>query len=63
MDEFCTTVQEEDFQVSTRGVFNVQTGWEKGKERKGGSTKGHKGVRVQMPCCIYANKRLCLGYK
>jgi hypothetical protein len=43
VDEFRTTVQEGDFQESTKGVFNVQMGWEKGKKRKGGGKKGSQG--------------------
>jgi hypothetical protein len=50
VDELRTTVQEEDFQVSTKGVYNVQMGWERGKRGRGVAKKGHKGVRVQMPC-------------
>ncbi len=53
MDELHTTVQEGGFQVSTKEVFNVRIGWEKGKDRKGGSKKGSQG---------YACTDALLGY-
>ncbi len=53
MDELRITVHEEDFQVSTKGVFNVQMGWEKGKERKGGGKKGSQGGACVDALLVY----------
>jgi hypothetical protein len=73
VDKLRTTVQEGDFQVSTKEVFDVQMGWERGT-RGGGQQK--KVTRGSVCRCllvyviinkhlasVYAIKRLCLGYK
>jgi hypothetical protein len=60
VDQLRTTVQEGDFQVSTKEVFNVQMGWEKGKERKGGGKKGSQGGACADALLVYMLIKDCV---
>ncbi len=52
MEKLRTTVQEGVFQVSTKGIFSVQMGWE--KEREEGVAK--EGMRE---ACAYVRLYMC----
>jgi hypothetical protein len=51
VDKLRTTVQEGDFQVSTKGIFNVQMGWERGT--RGGGNKRRLQGEACADACLY----------
>jgi hypothetical protein len=51
VDELLTTAQEGDFQVSRRGKLVCK--WNKGKRKRGITTRGHKGDHEHVPYYVY----------